>query len=368
MKCTVDATSLKNTVKMANKAVTPRGLLPVLSNVRLVAGDAGLVITGYDLETSITPTCPARVELPGAATVNARRLLAILALLPAGEVTLWLDEDYLTVSHGQYVLTMFSLPVTEFPEPPPAGDPVATMPGSMLTNAVAAVKHSYSADAAKSVLAGINLSSEAGVITMASTDGYRLSIKTCKPDGDVGAFSVTVPGHAMEKLVSVMDPKDTVTMHLNPAWPAPATSVCFKGLSTTVTMRAMEGKYPDYRKIVPTTFERTVTADRALIRQALALAAVFASDRSNIVKMSVDKALIKFQGETEDQGKAVTSVPAELSGECLDIAFNATFFGASLRAMTGKQARIQMGGAINPAVLVDPDDPTVTYLLMPIRP
>lgn len=374
MKATVDATQLKQAIQMVAKAVSHRGLLPILSNVRIVATDTGLALTGTDLEISIETKCPARVSDPGSATVDAKRLLSILKLLPAGEVTLWLDDTDLIVSHGAFVLTMFSLPAHDFPDPPmPNPDDVPNeLTGATLAAIVGAVKHSCSPDAAKSVLGGVHLQGIDGAIVAASTDGYRLSVKRHTPDDFVAPFAVTIPILALIKVVAVMDPKDTIAIYTGPAVGKGSPYAIFRGLSTTVTIRCLEGKYPDYDRIVPRTFERQVIVDRAELKRAIALATVFATDRSNIFKMAIDEApapgRLLITADTPDCGKAAVTVVAEVIGESLDISFNAMFIADTLRVMTSDKVKMQMGGAINPILMMDPDDESATYLQMPIRP
>lgn len=364
MNVTIDKQALRLAVQRVYRACS-RGLLPITRNIEIVATPGMLRLRATDLDLHLETKVAATVIDPGSTTVPGDLLSKLLRSLPAGDLAIAMDDDHLTITQGTAKFSLFALPTAEFPTFPAPDKRLGIVTGGMLAEAIASTKHSTAAvgsPTSSSILRGINLSTDGERMRFASTDGYRLTVKRYALPTATAVFDVTLPERLLSTVTAQFPDTEPIAMFANDMF------VSFVGAETTATMRKLDGKFPDFERIIPTTFERWLTLNRKALRDAVAQVAIFISDRSHIINLAIKAGAVTIAGDSPDEGKAVVTVPAVLDGEPLELAMNAAYFGDSLRVQGGDRVELQMGGAINPVLILNPEDRTHVCLNMPIRP
>lgn len=377
MKFTCSQTDLNTHLSLVSRAVPARPSHPVLANVLMVAdAEAQQVrLTGFDLSLGVQTSFSAQVETGGKLTLPARLLTDIVSRLPEGELTLANDEDdfvaTLTCSSGRYQVR--GMGPEEYPELPTIeGDEGSRLPVEALIDGLRGSLFAASGDEAKQVLTGVHLSVGEEGMEFAATDGHRLAVvQTTAEDGD-GAiapdegFDVTVPGKALRELERMLQLSG---VHGAIAFRFDQGQLIFEWENQRLTSRLLEGQYPNYRQLIPRQFSRQMTVDRRVFTSALERIAVLADQKNNIVKFNLDAAAqeVVLSVDAPDVGSGREAIPAQITGEDLEIAFNVRYVLEGLKAFTGSEVQVQCNTATSPSILTPLGGLKTTYLVMPVQ-
>jgi DNA polymerase III subunit beta len=317
----------------------------------------------------------AQVDESGKLTLPAKLLSDIVSRLPEGPITLDDTQDEmvtLTCSSGRY--QMRGMGAEEFPELPSISEAEVTLlPVDALTEGLRGSLFATSGDESKQVLTGVHLMAEADGLEFAATDGHRLAVvQTVEADGAGGAspderkLDVTVPAKALRELERMIQ--------LNPGSLAVAVKfdqgqlIC-EWANQRLTSRLLEGQYPNYRQLIPRQFTRQMTVERKLFVGTLERIGVLADQKNSIVKLTLDGAQqqIVLSVEAQDVGNGREAIPAQISGEDLEIAFNVRYLLEGLKAFNTTDVQMQFNAATSPSVLNPVGGMKMTYLVMPVQ-
>ncbi len=386
MKLVCSQAELSASLQLVSRAVASRPTHPVLANVLLTA-DAGtgrLSLTGFDLSLGIQTSVPAAVESSGAITLPAKMFGEIVARLatdspislscPEGE-----EQVELTNLSGSY--RMRGMPADDFPDLPLAqsGTPIR-FHADALVKGLRSTLFASSPDENKQLLTGVHLRLDGEGLECAATDGHRLAVQrlshaleaTVNPDqggleADGEGFSVTVPARSLRELERILSARGSQE---------PLSLFCERGqvvvlsADQVLTSRSLDGTYPNYRQLIPPSFNRRLLLDRRAFIAALERVAVLADQHNNVVKISADPVAgtVTIRADAQDVGSGSESLAATIEGEAIEIAFNVRYLLDGLKAMASDQVVLQCNAATTPAVLapVGADDP-FTYLVMPVQ-
>lgn len=363
---------------LVSRAVPARPTHPVLANIKIeVTSNPDLIrLTGFDLSLGIQTSFIAQVTDEGTLTLPAKLLNDIVAKLPSGEITLddEAGENLVTITSASGRYQVRGMSAEEFPELPSIED------GE--TNQLSAVAFidglkgslvACSQDETKQILTGVYLKVNADRLEFAATDGHRLGIVEVYPADtevpsssiDGGAFEVTVPAKALRELDKMLGNRhdgDKLELQLEQG------QVVFAWGDQKLTTRTLEGKYPDYRLLIPKQFQRQITLDRKQLLSALERIAVLA-DQSNLVKFSIDSSgqSIALSVEAQDRGSGRESLVAQISGADLDIAFNVKYLMDGLKTLPTQEITISLNGPLEPVILTPLGGVKMTYLVMPVQ-
>ncbi len=360
---------------LVSRVVTSRPSHPVLANVLLKA-DADrqqVSLTGFDLSLGVQTSFGAQVHQDGMLTLPAKLLGDIVSRLPEGEIVLDDTEGEATVTltctAGRY--QMRGMGAEEFPELPSIVEAeVIYLPVDALSDGLRGSLFATSSDESKQVLTGVHLTAEADGLEFAATDGHRLAVvQTVETDAapsEDRLLDVTVPAKALRELERMMQ--------INPASEAVAVRfdqgqlVC-EWANQRLTSRLIEGQYPNYRQLIPRQFSRQMTVERRLFISALERIGVLADQKNSIVKLALDSAKqeIILSVEAQDVGNGREAIPAQVSGEDLEIAFNVRYLLEGLKAFNTGDVQMQFNTATSPSVLNPVGGMKMTYLVMPVQ-
>lgn len=362
MKFRCERDVLADAIGSAARAATSRtGALPVLSGVRLdVVGDE-LTVVGTDLELTIRLTITVGGERDGAVVVPARLMSDIVKALPAGAVEVDSRDDDVVISAGRSQFSVRPLALDDYPAlPEPAADAV-TLPATTVAEALRQVVRAASTDDARAVLTGVLLSAEDDGLKMVATDSYRLAVREM-PDSSVlgSGQKVLIPGRALSELQRLLGDADDLTVRLGER------DATFESGTTRLSTRLIEGEFPNYRNLVPSSFPNTVTVGKAAMLEALRRVKILAQD-STPVRLDLGGETMRLTAITQDVGNAAEELDVAYDGSEMTIAFNPDYLASGIDAVDADDVTLSTMDPMKPAVLRGAGRGEYLYLLMPVR-
>lgn len=389
MKLVCAQTQLSTNLSLVSRAVSTRPSHPVLANILLVA-DAEtqqIKLSAFDLSLGIQTSFPAHVESSGKLTLPARLLTDIVSRLPDGDITLSTDtaEDsgdpaYLTTitcATGRYQVR--GLGAEEFPELPDVDEgETVTLSAIALIEGLRNSLFSASPDETKQMLTGVHLTLNETGLEFAATDGHRLAVvetltpeppekpaKTAKKKEAPQELDVTIPAKALQELTKMLDrqAESSVAVKFD------RSQAVFEWVDQRLTTRLLEGQYPNYRQLVPKQFGHQATIDRRLFLSAVERIAVLADQKNNIVKLTITNAKesLALSVDAPDVGSGEETIPAQITGEDLVIAFNVKYLLDGLKTLNTAEIQMQFNTPTSPAIFTPLGGLKMTYLVMPVQ-
>lgn len=379
MKLVCNQSDLSTNMTLVSRAVPSRPTHPVLANVLLQADEQTqrVSLTAFDLSLGIRTSFLAEVETGGAITLPAKLLNDIVARLPEGEITLE-DETTeapfcatITARCGRYQVN--GMGVEEFPELPvlEKGEAVYLQAETLLEGLKGSLL-ATSADETKQVLTGLHLTFQQDTLEFAATDGHRLAVVQTANEsplderGELPQLQVTVPAKALrelERMLSIRQSGESISLNFDRG------QIIFEWADQRLTSRTLEGQYPAYRQLIPRQFEREVTLDRRQLLSALERIAVLADQKNSIVKFSIDsdRQALALTVNAQDVGNGRELLPAQVSGESLDVAFNIKYLMDGIKALGTSEIQMHLNTALSPVVFTPLGSLKMTYLIMPVQ-
>ena len=375
MKLICSQSELNANLSLASRAVPSRPTHPVLANILLKANsDTDQVeLTSFDLSLGICTTFDAQVLEGGEIAIPSKLLLDIVSKLPQGDITVSsTDEESggITVTlkpkSGRYQVRAMS--ADEFPELPTVHEvePIEVS-ASALSEGLQRTLFAVSSDETKQALTGVHFFLKRDGIEFASTDGHRLAVVETSRESDEDQESeVTIPAKALrelQKMLSQGSASDQVEIYIDPV------QVVFVRGNQRLTSRTLEGHYPAYNQLIPRQFEREVTIDRKQFISTLERISVLASQKNNIVKLSLDtdNQLVILSCETQDVGSAIESIPAQISGTDIEVGFNVKYLLEGLKELSSAEIQIHLNHQLQPVIFTPLSGLKMTYLTMPVQ-
>ncbi len=365
MKFRCERDVLADALNSAGRAATNRtGTLPVLSGVRIqVEGDT-LTVTGTDLELTIRLAIEVGGEQDGAAVVPARLVGDIVKALPAGAVEIALDASdggEMSISAGRSQFSVRPLSLDDYPaQSDPSGE-VVTLSAETMAESLRQVVRAASTDDARAVLTGVLLASEDDGVRMVATDSYRLAVRDL-PDSSVlgSGQKVLIPGRALSELQRLMGDVEELTVRFGER------EATFEAGSTRLTTRLIEGEFPNYRNLLPSSYPNLLTVSKASMMEAIRRVKILAQD-STPVRLTLGGDTVQLTAITQDVGNAAEEIDASYDGAEMTVAFNPDYLAAGIDAIDADDVTLATMDPMKPAVLRGAGQEDYLYLLMPVR-
>ncbi len=360
LKITAAREELVQKLGVVSRAVSTRGTVQVLSGI-LVSADAGtLTLAATDMELSLRSTLDAQVEGEGAVVIPGKPLVELARLLPESDVTLEYKPQDGTVQivSGSYTSRLHVFNADDFPRLPAVDAQLHSIDRNALLETIERVARSASRDESRPVLTGILVRFEAGKLVMVATDSYRLSVKETQLGEDAPELEAIVPARALTEL-SRLGGGDTVDLGVH------ENHVVFGTGEAWLTTRRIDGQFPNYRQLLPETFEVELTLPRAELADVVRRASVLAL-RNSPLRLRFAEGELTVSAQTQDVGETQESLPAAYSGEDFVIGFNAEFLRDGIDSIVGDDVQVKLINPLRPAILEDAAG-DFTYLIMPIR-
>ena len=384
MKLNCSQTELNAALQLVSRAVSNRPTHPILANVLLAADEVTgkLRLTGFDLSLGIQTSISASIENSGAITLPAKLFGEIVSKLSNDSpLLLTCDETShqveLTSKSGTYQVR--GMVADDFPDLPlvESGTSLKLNP-LLLSNAIKSTLFASSTDDAKQLLTGVNLTFDGYGIESAATDGHRLAVLSLNNilsnskdldnnANDYEKFSITLPSKSLrevEKFLSTCDISKPINFFIDKG------QVVFISVDEIITIRALEGSYPNYSQLLPDSFENILEFDRKEFIASLERIAVLADQHNNVIKVTTDSSakLIKISTDAQDIGTGHESLACSFKGQSFQIAFNVRYLLDGLKVIDSNLIKLSCNAPTAPAVFSPVNsDINFTYLVMPIQ-
>jgi DNA polymerase III subunit beta len=358
--CTKD--DLVQGLALVGRAVSNRTAIQILSGILLEASEDELRLAATDMELSLRVTVPARVEGDGAVVLPGRTLVDIARLLPGDEVTVEhrASESVVHVESASASYTLHTYNAEDFPRLPELSDAQTfAVDREALLETITRVARAASRDEARPVLTGVLVHFAGDKLVMAATDSYRLAVKETALSSTAPELEAIVPGRALQELSRVAGDADEITVGVQ------ENQVLFSAGGVWLTTRRIDGQFPNYRQLLPETFEHELTVPRAELLDVVRRAAVMIQ-RATPLQLRFADGEVTVVARTHEVGESKESMPVAYTGEPLEIGFNAEFLREGLESVEGDDVQLKLISPLRPAILTDEGE-DFTYLVMPIR-
>lgn len=360
--------NLSGGVSVVSRSVATKGSLPVLSNILLQTEAGRLKLSATNLETGIVTWVGAKIEKEGALTIPARILSDLISSLGPGKLDLQTDGQVLTIEAKGAHSKINGMAAEEFPTLPVVGeDPLLTIDPKVFSEAVGQVAFAAAADDSRPILTGILIKSQGTTLTLVAVDGFRLSERkitlTTEPKKEV---SLVIPARTLGEVARLVS-GDSEPLHLYVA--EAENQVIFKTSAFEISSRLLEGEFPDYEKIIPKSFGSSAAMETTDLMKAVRLAAIFAKDSANIVKLKFlpEAGKIVLSANTAEVGENETELESKVEGEAGEIAFNAKYLVDCLSNLDAEKITIHFGGPLSPGLVRMDGREDFLHLVMPVR-
>jgi DNA polymerase-3 subunit beta len=353
---------LAQALGVVSRAVSSRSSVQILSGVLLEARGGELRLAATDMELSLRASLSAQVDGDGAIVVPGKTFVDIARLLPSDEVVIEhrAAESVMHITSGTASYTLHTYNPEDFPRLPEL-EAVSTfgVERESLLDTIARVARAASRDESRPVLTGVLVRFGDGKLVMAATDSYRLAVKETALNGEMPDLEAIVPGRALQELARVASTGDEVEIGVQ------ENQVLFSTEGVWLTTRRIDGQFPNYRQLLPETFEHELTLPRGELLDVVRRAAVMIQ-RSTPLQLRFAEGELTVLARTHEVGESKESLPLAFTGDPLEIGFNADFLRDGLELIDGDDVRVKLISPLRPAVIQGEGD-DFTYLVMPIR-
>ena len=346
--------------------VERRHTLPILANVLVRKTGTSLQLTTSDLEIQIRTTA----ELDGdsgsfTTTIGARKLIDILRTMPVDQtVSLESSAAKVILKGGKSKFTLQTMPAEDFPLVQESANfgPVFSVPQKTLKDLLSQVSFAMAVQDIRYYLNGILFVAEGKQLSLVATDGHRLAFASATLDVEVPRQEVILPRKTvieMQRLLS--DAEGAIEMQFanNQA------RFSFGGME--FVSKLVEGKFPDYNRVIPKNHKNIITLGRVALLASLQRTAILTSDKFKGVRLNIDPGTLKVASNNAEQEEAIDELDIDYAGDSIEIGFNVTYLIDALANMTQEMVRIELSDSNSSALMTIPDNATFKYVVMPMR-
>jgi DNA polymerase III subunit beta len=365
--------AIYNTERVVGKQIT----LPILENILLETDQGMLKISATNLEIGITLKIGAKIEQEGRITIPARLLGSFVSNLPPQDtVILETKDSTLKITSGEYQAQIKGMDAQDFPIIPDLeGDFLFSIIADELRTAAAKLLPCTSSDDTRPELTGINMLFFENEIHMAATDSFRLAeaIITIEKNKNYGAFisknqSIIVPAQTLAEMIRIAeDDVQSVKVAIEES------QIFFQVGGVKVVSRLINGKYPEYKHIIPQKFATQVLLPKEEIARALKIASVFTNSKSGEVSVIVQDKKVVIESHSAEAGENKTEIKTQISGPNQKIVFNPRYIFDGVSSVTTNSLDLFINSGSSPVVIRMVDEKTIkpvesfTYVVMPIK-
>lgn len=347
--------------------VERRHTLPILSNVLIDVEDSAVHFLATDLEVQIRATAKLEsVHKPGSLTVGAKKLQDILrALPPDADTALETKESRLTVKAGKSRFALQTLAAADFPKIAEAKDEATqvTIPQREFRRVLGLVQFAMAVQDIRYYLNGVLISCDGTTVRVVATDGHRLSMASYKLAEAVGKIEAILPRKTVLELIKLLDESDDpilMKMHQN--------QVKFTFAGIEIVSKIVEGKFPDYTKVIPSGYTNHVQLNRLEFQAALQRASILSNDKIRGVRLVFTKDSLSIICSNNEQEEAEESLAITYDRDAMDIAFNIAYLLDALGHLSTETIQFSLGEAnMSSALLTQPGSEDFKYVVMPMR-
>lgn len=369
MKLSVTQENLAKALSVVGRVVGNRATLPVLVNTLLKTESNRLKLSATNLEMGINYWIGGKVDEKGAITVPARLLSELITTLPSEKIELELEKTTLKIKTPNHKSQINGIEAEEFPSIPAVkGDSSFTVASDQLKAALSQTTLVASADDSRPVLNGVYLFTKGDTLFVVATDSYRLAEKTIKmtkkPKGS-DSIDAIVPARTMQELLRIIgDADEDIEVLIDEG------QVMFKIGDIELISRLIEGKFPDYKQLIPSETESRAVLSTDDFMNVTKTASLFAAENAGSVTVRVDEENKKLEihSVAAQVGENTSQVPAEVKGAGAEVALNSRYITDALSVVGAEQVEFGITGKVNPCVIKPVgSEKDYIHIIMPLR-
>jgi DNA polymerase-3 subunit beta len=366
MKFTATREQIMGPLQAVIGVVERKQTMPVLANVLVSVKGSRLAVTGTDLEVELVASGEVSVGQAGEITLPGRKLLEIAKALPEkSSVTITLDGERAKISAGRSRFTLSTLAASEFPVVESVNaQQTLTLPQAELGRLIAKTHFSMAQQDVRYYLNGTLLETDGKMLRTVATDGHRLAIAEAvlaTGGKNVQAQQVIVPRKGILELQRILGSSGDVEITIG------ANHIRLQIGDIRFTSKLIDGKFPDYGRVIPASPGKTVVIDRDSLRAALQRTAILSNEKYRGVRVGLANNSLKLQAHNPEQEEAQDEVEIDYQGEELEIGFNVTYLLDALTAVDTETVEIGLTDANSSCLIRSPGTTQSRYVVMPMR-
>ena len=364
MKATQD--KVLSVLQSVSGIVERRHTLPILANVLIRKTGDSVEFTTSDLEIQIRTTAELEGDVGNfATTVGARKLIDILRTMPSDQVVaLETSQNKVILRGGKSKFTLQTMPAEDFPlvQESPGFGPMFSVPQRTLKDLLGQVAFAMAVHDIRYYLNGILFVAEGKQLSLVATDGHRLAFASALLDIEVPRQEVILPRKTvieMQRLLS--DAEGVIEMQFanNQA------KFSFGGMEFVTKL--VEGKFPDYNRVIPKNHKNRITLGRLALLATLQRTAILTSDKFKGVRLNIEPGTLRVASNNAEQEEAVDELDIDYAGDNIEIGFNVTYLIDALSNMSQEMVKLELSDGNSSALFTIPDNATFKYVVMPMR-
>jgi len=349
--------------------VERRQTLPILANVLIEHTVQGTLFTTSDMEIQIRLQAGEAVQAgaeDGAVTVNMRKLLDILRAAAAGTVTLEWAEGKMIVRAGKSRFSLQTLPAEDFPLVRAAtdfSDQVLRLPQKLLKRLLGLTHFAMAQHDIRYYLNGMLWVAEGHQMHLVATDGHRMTLATAAFETAVERREIILPRKTVLELSRLLVDEDEAMIDISLASNQARLSMD----NLEFTSKLIEGKFPDYQRVVPKGHRNMLLVERTTLQSALQRVAILTNDKFKGVRVNLEPGLLRLTSINAEQEEAQEEIDIDYGGDSIEIGFNIAYLIDALANMPTEQVRLELQDGNSSALFTMPDEPNFKYVVMPMR-
>ncbi len=365
MEFVIERNLLIKPLQQVSGALGGRSTLPILGHLLIKVENGELSITATDLEVELVCRLALLGDFePGAVTVPSRKFLDICRGLPDdAQITFVLEAERVLIKSGRSRFSLATLPANDFPNIEDWQSEVEVMvTQSELRQLVEKTQFSMANQDVRYYLNGMLFEIEGNTLRSVATDGHRMAVAEATLVGEFSQQQVIVPRKGVLELVKLLDqPDENVTLQIG------SSNIRANVNQFTFTSKLVDGRFPDYRRVMPQNTTKTLQADCELLRQSFSRAAILSNEKFRGVRVNLVDAQMRITANNPEQEEAEENLDVQYDGEPLEIGFNVSYVLDILNCLKCQMVRISLSDANASALVENVDDASAMYVVMPIR-
>ncbi|TKI07283.1 DNA polymerase III subunit beta [Martelella alba] len=365
MKFIVEREHLLKPLQQVSSPLGGRPTLPILGNLLLQVADDRVLLTGTDLEMEmVAGVALTQPHEPGATTVPARKFFDICRGLPEGaEITVTQESDRMLIRSGRSRFSLATLPAADFPNLDDWQSEVEfTLSQSTLKRLVEATQFSMAHQDVRYYLNGMLFETEGQELRTVATDGHRLAVCSMPVGQSLPSHSVIVPRKGVMELVRMLDGGETPL-----ALQIGSNNIRVSMGDYVFTSKLVDGRFPDYRRVLPKNPDKTLEAGCDVLKQAFARAAILSNEKFRGVRLFLSNDQLKITANNPEQEEAEEILDVAYQGADMEIGFNVSYVLDVLNALKSERVRLLLTDGVSSVQIEDSDSQTAIYVVMPMR-
>jgi DNA polymerase-3 subunit beta len=365
MKFTIERSQLIKPLQQVSGTVGGRTTLPILNNILLTVEENTLMLTATDLEVELIGKVNLEGEVEsGSVTVPGRKFLDICRGLPdSASLSVVLDDTRLLIRSGRSRFSLATLPAAEFPNIEDWQSELSvSLSQAKLRGLIEKTQFSMANQDVRYYMNGMLFDIEDTILRTVATDGHRMAVAQMELEEPLNPLQIIVPRKGILELVKLLDaPEESVTVQIGNA------NIRIMVNEFIFTSKLIDGRFPDYRRVMPQQTNKTLTAPCDVLRHSFSRVAILSNEKFRGVRLSIHDNEMRMTANNPEQEEAEEILDVEYEGSEIEIGFNVSYLLDVLNTLKCDQVRFSMSDSVASTLIENPDDESAMYVVMPIR-